>query len=225
MNTWPLKGLLFWYNETRIKSFKAKIIILVSSLICFASHLNDLFLLSSPPMLKDPPKIHLDTSSSGNKNYITVVAGNKLRLDVEITGEPAPTVCWMKGDQVRKNREGSHHSPHTHSNTRQILSTFVRQSEYPAVSHWTAQKKNETWTRVGRLNHLSLWQLCRRHATAFSSTVSFCSVCLSHSVLPCVVGGDWGRGKGPRGDEEDPEQLCNWGGGERGWGPLLHHRD
>lgn len=51
--------------------------------------------------MKDPPKIHLDTSSCGNKNTITVVAGNKLRLDVEITGEPAPTVCWMKGDKVR----------------------------------------------------------------------------------------------------------------------------
>ncbi|KAJ3600353.1 hypothetical protein NHX12_031338 [Muraenolepis orangiensis] len=45
---------------------------------------------------QDPPKIHLDTGS-GNKNTIVVVAGNKLRLDVEITGEPAPTVCWSKG--------------------------------------------------------------------------------------------------------------------------------
>lgn len=61
--------------------------------------------------MKDPPKIHLDTSSTGNKNVITVVAGNKLRLDVEITGEPAPTVCWMKGDKVRKNTEDSHRSP------------------------------------------------------------------------------------------------------------------
>uniref|UniRef100_A0A4W6C9X4 Myosin-binding protein C, fast-type n=1 Tax=Lates calcarifer TaxID=8187 RepID=A0A4W6C9X4_LATCA len=74
---------------------------------------------------QDPPKIHLDTSGSGNKNTIIVVAGNKLRLDVEITGEPAPTVCWMKGDQVRKNREDSCHSPHTHSHTRQTLSTFA----------------------------------------------------------------------------------------------------
>uniref|UniRef100_A0A4W5R080 Myosin binding protein Ca n=1 Tax=Hucho hucho TaxID=62062 RepID=A0A4W5R080_9TELE len=50
---------------------------------------------------QDPPKIHLDTSSTGSKNTIVVVAGNKLRLDVEITGEPVPTVCWMKGDTVR----------------------------------------------------------------------------------------------------------------------------
>ncbi|XP_008327852.1 myosin binding protein Ca isoform X1 [Cynoglossus semilaevis] len=54
---------------------------------------------------QDPPKIHLDTSG-GNKNIITVVAGNKLRLDVEITGDPAPTVCWMKGDDVVNATEG-----------------------------------------------------------------------------------------------------------------------
>lgn len=56
---------------------------------------------SSPPNpFVDPPKIHLDTSNTGSKNVLTVVAGNKLRLDVEISGEPAPTVCWMKGNQV-----------------------------------------------------------------------------------------------------------------------------
>uniref|UniRef100_A0AAZ1XB51 Myosin-binding protein C, fast-type n=1 Tax=Oreochromis aureus TaxID=47969 RepID=A0AAZ1XB51_OREAU len=55
---------------------------------------------------QDPPKIFLDTGSSGGKNNITVVAGNKLRLDVQITGEPAPTVCWMKGDQVLSEAEG-----------------------------------------------------------------------------------------------------------------------
>ncbi|KAL3986679.1 KRAB domain-containing zinc finger protein [Sarotherodon galilaeus] len=55
---------------------------------------------------EDPPKIFLDTGSSGGKNNITVVAGNKLRLDVQITGEPAPTVCWMKGDQVLSEAEG-----------------------------------------------------------------------------------------------------------------------
>lgn len=36
-----------------------------------------------------------------SQNTIIVVAGNKLRLDVEITGEPAPTVVWSKGDKVR----------------------------------------------------------------------------------------------------------------------------
>uniref|UniRef100_A0A8C2WW61 Myosin binding protein Ca n=1 Tax=Cyclopterus lumpus TaxID=8103 RepID=A0A8C2WW61_CYCLU len=56
--------------------------------------------LSAKLNFLDPPKIHLDTSGTGSKNTITVVAGNKLRLDVEITGEPAPTVCWMKGDEA-----------------------------------------------------------------------------------------------------------------------------
>uniref|UniRef100_A0A8C2E1C6 Myosin binding protein C, fast type a n=1 Tax=Cyprinus carpio TaxID=7962 RepID=A0A8C2E1C6_CYPCA len=50
----------------------------------------------------EPPKIHLDTTGSFvNKNTIIVVAGNKLRFDVDITGEPPPTVCWKKGDMVR----------------------------------------------------------------------------------------------------------------------------
>lgn len=59
-----------------------------------------------PSLPKDPPKIHLDTSGASTKNVITVVAGNKLRLDVEISGEPAPTVCWMRGDKVRTGRDG-----------------------------------------------------------------------------------------------------------------------
>ncbi|XP_035472016.1 myosin binding protein Ca isoform X7 [Scophthalmus maximus] len=69
---------------------------------------------------QDPPKIHLDTSGTGNKNTITVVAGNKLRLDVEITGEPAPTVCWMKGDKVVAEAEGR-----VRVETRKTLSSFV----------------------------------------------------------------------------------------------------
>uniref|UniRef100_A0A8C5SZI7 Myosin-binding protein C, fast-type n=1 Tax=Laticauda laticaudata TaxID=8630 RepID=A0A8C5SZI7_LATLA len=50
---------------------------------------------------QEPPKIHLDCGSGKtNENTIVVVAGNKLRLDVNITGEPAPTAIWMKGNQV-----------------------------------------------------------------------------------------------------------------------------
>lgn len=48
----------------------------------------------------EPPKIKLDCGS-GNADTIIVVAGNKLRLDVPITGDPAPTVIWSKGDKVR----------------------------------------------------------------------------------------------------------------------------
>ena len=35
-----------------------------------------------------------------SQNTIIVVAGNKLRLDVEISGEPAPTVVWSRGEEV-----------------------------------------------------------------------------------------------------------------------------
>uniref|UniRef100_A0A7N8YGA7 Myosin-binding protein C, fast-type n=1 Tax=Mastacembelus armatus TaxID=205130 RepID=A0A7N8YGA7_9TELE len=54
---------------------------------------------------QEPPKIHLDTTGNMvSQNTIIVVAGNKLRLDVEITGEPAPTVVWSKGDTEYLNQ-------------------------------------------------------------------------------------------------------------------------
>uniref|UniRef100_A0A4W5LK74 Ig-like domain-containing protein n=1 Tax=Hucho hucho TaxID=62062 RepID=A0A4W5LK74_9TELE len=81
---------------------------------------DHLSLSDIPPPLTDPPKIHLDTSSTGSKNTIVVVAGNKLRLDVEITGEPVPTVCWMKGDTVISEAEGR-----VRVETRTTLSSFV----------------------------------------------------------------------------------------------------
>ncbi|NXA44188.1 MYPC2 protein, partial [Eudromia elegans] len=56
--------------------------------------------LSAKLNFLEPPKIHLDCSGKTAENTIVVVAGNKLRLDVPITGEPAPTVTWMKGDEV-----------------------------------------------------------------------------------------------------------------------------
>lgn len=37
------------------------------------------------------------------ESTIVVVAGNKLRLDVPITGDPAPTVVWTKGEKVKKS--------------------------------------------------------------------------------------------------------------------------
>lgn len=59
-----------------------------------------------------------------SQNTIIVVAGNKLRLDVEITGEPAPTCVWSKGDQVwtqqfihfllQLNLTGGNHVKHVH---------------------------------------------------------------------------------------------------------------
>uniref|UniRef100_A0AAQ4PPD3 Myosin binding protein C3 n=1 Tax=Gasterosteus aculeatus aculeatus TaxID=481459 RepID=A0AAQ4PPD3_GASAC len=53
---------------------------------------------------QDPPKIHLDCMGRTADSTIVVVAGNKLRLDVPITGDPAPTVIWTKGEKVRINR-------------------------------------------------------------------------------------------------------------------------
>ncbi|XP_063294295.1 myosin-binding protein C, cardiac-type [Pelobates fuscus] len=48
---------------------------------------------------QEPPKIKLDCSTH-NSDTIIVVAGNKLRLDVPISGDPAPTVVWTKGEKV-----------------------------------------------------------------------------------------------------------------------------
>uniref|UniRef100_A0A8C3R6U5 Myosin-binding protein C, slow-type n=1 Tax=Cyanoderma ruficeps TaxID=181631 RepID=A0A8C3R6U5_9PASS len=54
----------------------------------YMSNLNNL----SP--FSDPPKLHLD--GLGENNTVTVVAGNKLRLEIPITGEPPPKVFWRK---------------------------------------------------------------------------------------------------------------------------------
>ncbi|XP_036440075.1 myosin-binding protein C, cardiac-type isoform X3 [Colossoma macropomum] len=48
---------------------------------------------------QDPPKIHLDCMGKTADSTILVVAGNKLRLDVPITGDPAPTVVWTKAEK------------------------------------------------------------------------------------------------------------------------------
>uniref|UniRef100_A0A8C4RY33 Myosin binding protein C1 n=1 Tax=Erpetoichthys calabaricus TaxID=27687 RepID=A0A8C4RY33_ERPCA len=47
----------------------------------------------------DPPKIHLE-GLNFTDNTVTVVAGNKLRLEIPISGEPAPRILWKKGDRV-----------------------------------------------------------------------------------------------------------------------------
>uniref|UniRef100_A0A8C2Y4F3 Myosin binding protein C, fast type n=1 Tax=Capra hircus TaxID=9925 RepID=A0A8C2Y4F3_CAPHI len=41
-----------------------------------------------------------------SENSVVVVAGNKLRLDVSITGEPRPVATWMKEDEVFTGTEG-----------------------------------------------------------------------------------------------------------------------
>uniref|UniRef100_UPI00398ED179 myosin binding protein Ca isoform X2 n=1 Tax=Pristiophorus japonicus TaxID=55135 RepID=UPI00398ED179 len=56
---------------------------------------------------QEPPKIHLDcTGSVVSQNTIVVVAGNKLRLDVDASGEPPPTITWFKSDKELTDKEG-----------------------------------------------------------------------------------------------------------------------
>lgn len=50
----------------------------------------------------EPPKIHLDCLGQ-SPDTIVVVAGNKLRLDVPISGDPTPTVIWQKVNKVTCN--------------------------------------------------------------------------------------------------------------------------
>lgn len=65
------------------------------------------FLISIPNFLfmvysTDPPRVHLESLNFPD-NTVTIVAGNKLRLEVPISGEPAPRVVWMKGERVGYN--------------------------------------------------------------------------------------------------------------------------
>ncbi|XP_035875378.1 myosin-binding protein C, slow-type isoform X13 [Phyllostomus discolor] len=46
----------------------------------------------------DPPKINLDGLDADNT--VTVIAGNKLRLEIPISGEPPPKVIWSRADKA-----------------------------------------------------------------------------------------------------------------------------
>uniref|UniRef100_A0A8C2S057 Myosin binding protein C, cardiac n=1 Tax=Capra hircus TaxID=9925 RepID=A0A8C2S057_CAPHI len=61
----------------------------------FACNLSAKLHFMGEPVLREPPKIHLDCPGRV-PDTIVVVAGNKLRLDVPISGDPAPTVIWQK---------------------------------------------------------------------------------------------------------------------------------
>ncbi|XP_030071133.1 myosin-binding protein C, slow-type isoform X1 [Microcaecilia unicolor] len=54
--------------------------------------------LPSKVHIIDPPRIHWDALNYPD-NTVTVVAGTKLRLEVPITGEPAPKVIWSRGEK------------------------------------------------------------------------------------------------------------------------------
>lgn len=55
--------------------------------------------LSAKIHIIDPPKVHLDSLNFPD-NTVVIIAGNKLRLEIPISGEPAPRVVWMKGERV-----------------------------------------------------------------------------------------------------------------------------
>ncbi|EMP40985.1 Myosin-binding protein C, cardiac-type [Chelonia mydas] len=55
---------------------------------------------------QEPPKIHLDCMGQAAPDTIVVVAGNKLRLDVPISGDPIPTVIWQKVNKLLSESEG-----------------------------------------------------------------------------------------------------------------------
>ncbi|XP_067104591.1 myosin-binding protein C, cardiac-type [Osmerus mordax] len=78
---------------------------------------------------QDPPKIHLDCMGRTAESTIVVVAGNKLRLDVPITGDPAPTVIWTKADKVISDGQGRVHVESTKGHCVFTLEGAERQDE------------------------------------------------------------------------------------------------
>ncbi|XP_026123180.1 myosin-binding protein C, cardiac-type isoform X3 [Carassius auratus] len=78
---------------------------------------------------QDPPKIHLDCTGRTAESTILVVAGNKLRLDVPITGDPAPTVVWTKGEKVLTDSDGRVHVQSTKGHCIFTIEGAERQDE------------------------------------------------------------------------------------------------
>uniref|UniRef100_A0A3B3YE28 Myosin binding protein C, cardiac n=1 Tax=Poecilia mexicana TaxID=48701 RepID=A0A3B3YE28_9TELE len=78
---------------------------------------------------QDPPKIHLDCMGRTSDSTIIVVAGNKLRLDVPITGDPAPTVIWTKGEKVITEGDGRVHVESTKGHCIFTIEGAERQDE------------------------------------------------------------------------------------------------
>ncbi|XP_073476468.1 myosin-binding protein C, slow-type isoform X35 [Aquarana catesbeiana] len=60
----------------------------------------DLYLINIPANIHviDPPRIHFDSLNYPD-NTVVVVAGTKLRLEIPVTGEPAPKIIWSRGDK------------------------------------------------------------------------------------------------------------------------------
>uniref|UniRef100_A0A672MSL2 Myosin binding protein C, cardiac n=1 Tax=Sinocyclocheilus grahami TaxID=75366 RepID=A0A672MSL2_SINGR len=73
--------------------------------------------------------IHLDCMGRTAECTILVVAGNKLRLDVPITGDPAPTVVWTKGEKVLTDSDGRVHVESTKGHCIFTIEGAERQDE------------------------------------------------------------------------------------------------
>ncbi|XP_072889855.1 myosin-binding protein C, fast-type-like isoform X1 [Hemitrygon akajei] len=79
---------------------------------------------------QEPPKIHLDcTGSVVSQNTIVVVAGNKLSLDVDASGEPRPVVTWFKSDQEFTQTEGRCRIETKENHSSFILEGAMREDE------------------------------------------------------------------------------------------------
>uniref|UniRef100_A0A3B4CFI5 Myosin binding protein C, cardiac n=1 Tax=Pygocentrus nattereri TaxID=42514 RepID=A0A3B4CFI5_PYGNA len=87
------------------------------------------FNLSAKLNFLDPPKIHLDCMGKTADSTILVVAGNKLRLDVPITGDPAPTVVWTKAEKVVTDSGGRVHVESTKGHCIFTIEGAERQDE------------------------------------------------------------------------------------------------
>ena len=66
----------------------------------------------------DPPKINLD--GLGDDNTVTVIAGNKLRLEIPISGEPPPKAIWSRADKVCSTHTHTHTLPYSLPSIRQM---------------------------------------------------------------------------------------------------------
>lgn len=80
------------------QSLSAKVHIIGMTILVFLDD-TEKALLTHILISADPPRVHLEGLNFPD-NTFTIVAGNKLRLEIPISGEPAPRVVWMKGERV-----------------------------------------------------------------------------------------------------------------------------
>lgn len=82
------------------QSLSAKIHIIGTQIVCgWNVYAQVMQIYNVYNVFSDPPRVHLDSLNFPD-NTVTIVAGNKLRLEIPISGEPAPRVVWMKGERV-----------------------------------------------------------------------------------------------------------------------------